>query len=333
MRNVSNLAVLLLAFVVVCSSCSIHDPALIPTDGDIAPVLVKEHEDKDSLLEESRIAEQKRLAQQREQERELKKQLEVKIKHKLEKIKHAKPESTDSFSIRRYYIDHDYFVWSHPKGEFETQQEYVDRLNSLIKIDKDVVHYFDVDADLSYNADTERYTVHNPSRYRTPSEFTYLSHTPPLDPPVGAQLIKIVLDEVHELSEYIGSNAYGVQVKVEKSIFISHSLLAFHNNFKNMHTYEYEYLYHPSTSSYTLNIPIQVAKKLDLSKKNVTARVGIKFSYGIGEKARYDNFSSIEPTIDDPIESAHLVKMLACDMDSICFIENDEILSCKLTVD
>ena len=84
-----------------------------------------------------------------------------------------------------------------------------------------------------------------------------------------------------------------------------------------------------------LDIATDEAKALNINKKDIIVRVGVKFTYGVRALSvgleNPDGYGHT-PTIHEPWKVSGYTYVLGVDLDSICLLKqkNYEVISCRL---
>lgn len=307
------ICLLIAGLVAVSASCSNRYANNIPTDEEIAIAL----------------AEQKTIREKEQEKESAIKAIEEKtnnviIKKRVEEILISKPRDINQFVSENFYNTPE-------KGEFETSQEYIQRINSSVNPDQ--VYYFEITIAIGqYDADHQFYKLYTTDivPFLTPLELQRTLGIDESGSSLLASVLLIVLQSDMNESEYVGVNAYGASTVVTKTRYSNKSLLAVYNSFKGMSSYKYELDLFIGDHSLIISVPVEEAKALDLKDQVMTAKIGVKFKYGIGSKARHIDYHAEKPTIDNPVEDISLFNMLAVDLDSFCIVYDEEVISCRL---
>ena len=317
----------------------------IPTDEEIAAALAQE-----KIKKEQEAQEAGKIAQQRQ----------VLVDAKVNEIINSTPTRMTKNELSTFFqlgcdgmenIKDDFLrtiVEGGCKGEYESKEEYSSRLESVV--DPNKVYYFDIDARLNYyDADSESYWIVVPGALNdVPTSYNAAiqKHKKYIHPKLGrfgnntrGQFLYVPLVTQRDNEIYIGQNAFGVKSPVVSTDEIEWGLAVIYNKFIGMDSYGQKLEF--SESKYIrfdrilLKIPVEEARNIKIDNKDgMLSRVGVKFSYGIGDRAK-DASDNISPAVKSPIESTKWTLKLGVDLDSLCLIDkrNKKPISCRLHVE
>lgn len=321
-------SVLVIALVFVLSSCAGSEQRN-PTNEEIAAALAKEKVDKKKTEEDQKAYKQKQ---------------DYLAKSQIDQMMKYQSIDVGTFDIERFFGDE---YGAYKKGQYETNAEYIKRLKS--QVNPDHVYYYETRAVLSdYDADNQYYKLIVPGEFFSGVSDPHFAYIDDIDSSLkdkdrendneGA-FMWIPLAEDKKASAYNGRNAYGTQATVVKLETNKYGFAAFYNSFSGMYNYGYELVYRDIENDSTIPfpdilviLPLHDAMIHDLQKTKVIARVGIKFSYGVGPLALDRQLRMDTPTVASPIELNKTTYVLGVDLDSICLLkrQNREVLSCRL---
>jgi len=313
--------VFLAGIALLCVSCS-STTTKAPTEQEIDAALAQEKLEKQRAMET----------------------LQAMAKSKIDMITKKKLVNLEKWDFKTYFGS-EYI--ENRKGEFETKADYINRFKSILNPSD--TYYFEIDAELSsYEIDKKQYKLLMPAAMKgVPMRYYKSSRTSVAFKYINPELARFSYDSRGEFiwiplkieqntGTYTGENAYGVKAEVITTEQTEWGLAAIYNGFSGMASYGYDLSYkrgkYDFVDSLVLKIPVEEAKNLSLKKDSVIARVGVKFSYGVGPLALSQDVDLQSPTITNPLESKKLTNYLGVDLDSICLLKRDnkEVLSCRL---
>ena len=105
-----------------------------------------------SYTEEESTAISARVNSEIERQRDIKEKRKILTQRRVDESLIKAPIDVINFNYKKYFGNEHY-----KKNEYETQSEYIQRLQSLD--DADIFHYFELDAELSYDADSQYYRI------------------------------------------------------------------------------------------------------------------------------------------------------------------------------
>ncbi|WP_371376825.1 hypothetical protein [Thalassotalea aquiviva] len=284
-----------------------------------------------------------------------KQRLEAQKKQLINELMNADPIALNDFKLDEYFK-------METQREFETKNEFHNRLLNHGEVDKSKTFFFEIDAGLRpYDMESQSHQLlSNQPQFSNKNyvlkTFSFLTEIKKInqsfdliDPPysfsksrdsdISPELLIydysnrrnnfmwITVNNSIEESEFIGTSALGVDSKVTDFRIKEWGLVVDVDSFNELEPIGEKLIVDRSGPSYRdalrLYLPLEKAKQLNLSTEKLVVRLGFKYTYGTKNLSVGKSYFSHTPTLSIPLKVKRQTRVLVVELYSFCLLNKE----------